>query len=426
MGTEIYLKIDKLSVDWSKNHMGRDHGFLFQENDRKRIRVKGINYDEYGDPDDSLELMEKVLSRPLRQVVPRLELCGFDLNRAKQEYDNQVQDNAELHHPDEFDSMDFNEFLAFVRSHPLKILDPTYYWDVQDREKIMGRFTDEALLSRLPGYSAGTNSYSELTFFGELIGFLQPYTLLRLLAECHCNLDLEVTWEYGMLAESGWASESDFVGGARRTQTFMIATEGTSDAHILKHSFSLLRPEIADFFRFIDVTDRHPFPGTGNLLKFAEGLVKIDIQNQVLFLFDNDAEGYEAHQKMSQLSLPDNIRGVLLPTLDEFFSFPCQGPEGLVNSDINLKAAAIECYLDLNLKNFPPAKVIWTNLKKDLGVYQGALEYKDSYTKEFMAQTKETISSGMYDASRIARVLDTIVSECARIACASAADDIRR
>lgn len=98
----------------------------------------------------------------------------------------------------------------------------------------------------------------------------------------------------------------------------------------------------------------------------------------------------------------------------------------MVNSDINLKAAAIECYLDLNLKNFPPAKVIWTNLKKDLGVYQGALEYKDSYTKEFMAQTKETISSGMYDASRIARVLDTIVSECARIACASAADDIRR
>lgn len=168
MGTEIYLKIDKLSVDWSKNHMGRDHGFLFQENDRKRIRVKGINYDEYGDPDDSLELMEKVLSRPLRQVVPRLELCGFDLNRAKQEYDNQVQDNAELHHPDEFDSMDFNEFLAFVRSHPLKILDPTYYWDVQDREKIMGRFTDEALLSRLPGYSAGTNSYSELTFLANL------------------------------------------------------------------------------------------------------------------------------------------------------------------------------------------------------------------------------------------------------------------
>ncbi len=406
--------------------MGRDHGFLFQENDRKRIRVEGINYDEYGDPDDSLELMEKVLSRPLRHIIPRLELCGFDLNRIKQEYDNQVQEDAELHHPDEFDSMDFNEFLAFVKAHPLKMLDSTYYWDAQYREKILGRFTDEALLIRLPAYSAGTNSYSELTYFGELIGFFDSYTLLRLLAECHCNLDLEVAWEYGMLAESGWASENDFVAGARRTQTFMIATEGTSDAHILKHSFSLLRPEIADFFRFIDVTDRHPFPGTGNLLKFAEGLVKIDIQNQVLFLFDNDAEGYEAHQKMSQLSLPDNIRGVLLPTLDEFCSFPCQGPEGLVNSDINLKAAAIECYLDLKLKNFPRAKVIWTNLKKDLGVYQGALEYKDSYTKEFMTQTKETISSGAYDISRIARVLDTIVSECTRIACASVTDGIRR
>ena len=74
---------------------------------------------------------------------------------------------------------------------------------------------------------------------------------------------------------------------ARRTQTFLVATEGGCDAHILKHAFASLRSEVADFFRLIDVSRRHPFQRTGNLLKFAEGLAKIDVQNQLVFVFDN-------------------------------------------------------------------------------------------------------------------------------------------
>ena len=91
-------------------------------------------------------------------------------------------------------------------------------------------------------------------------------------------------------------------------QTFLVATEGSSDTNILRHAFAMLRPEIGDFFRFIDVSERHPFPGTGNLLKFAEGLVKIDVHNQLVFLFDNDAEGFDAYQRLSALSLPQNMR----------------------------------------------------------------------------------------------------------------------
>ena len=42
--------------------------------------------------------------------------------------------------------------------------------------------------------------------------------------------------------------------------------------HILKHALAVLRPEVADLFRFIDVSKGHPFPGTGTLIEFAEGL----------------------------------------------------------------------------------------------------------------------------------------------------------
>jgi len=164
------------------------------------------------------------------------------------------------------------------------------------------------------------------------------------------------------------------------------------------------------------VSESHPFSGTGNLVKFAEGLAKIDVQNQVVFIFDNDAEGFDAHRRLSALSLPDNMRGIMLPELEVFRAFPAQGPEGLRNSNINRRAAAIECYLDLEVGRHPPAKVRWSNYKKDLGVYQGALEYKESYIKEFLQQTSDTLADGSYDVRKIEAILDLLVSECTAVA----------
>jgi HEPN/Toprim N-terminal domain 1 len=246
------------------------------------------------------------------------------------------------------------------------------------------------------------------------VDILHPYSVLRLLAEA--NEDASVVWQYGPLVQGGYATEREFVPHARRTGTFLIATEGSSDVHVLKHALALLRPGIADFFRFIDVSESHPFSGTGNLVKFAEGLAKIDVQNQVVFVFDNDAEGLDAHQRLSTLTLPANMRRIMLPELEAFRAFPAEGPEGLRTSDINRRAAAIECYLDLNVGGHPPAKVLWTNYKKGLGIYQGALEYKESYIKEFLKQTPETLSDGSYDVRKIEAVLDLLIAECTAIA----------
>jgi hypothetical protein len=51
-----------------------------------------------------------------------------------------------------------------------------------------------------------------------------------------------------------------------------------------------------------------------------------------------------------------------------------------------------------------------------LGIYQGALEYKESYVQEFLKQTSETIRAGSYDVSKIDAVLDLLISECTAIA----------
>jgi hypothetical protein len=182
---------------------------------------------------------------------------------------------------------------------------------------------------------------------------------------------------------------------------------------------------VADFFRFVDVTEGHPFSGTGNLRKFAEGLAKIDVHNQAIFLFDNDAEGFEAHQKVLSLSLPSNMHSMLLPNHESFLSFPALGPDGTKQADINNRAAAIECYLDLSLENHPPARVVWTNYKKELGAYHGSLEFKESYVKRFLNQTPETLSAGTYDTSKMLTVLEAVIAECCIMATKGLASDRR-
>jgi hypothetical protein len=173
----------------------------------------------------------------------------------------------------------------------------------------------------------------------------------------------------------------------------------------------MLRPDIADFFRFVDVDERHPFSGTGNLVKFAEGLVRIDIQNKVLFILDNDAEGVDALKRLKDLKMPPNMRAILLPDHEAFRSFPAIGPEGTCNANINGRAAAIECYLDLRLPQYGPPVVRWSNYKKDVDTWQGALEHKETYMRHFLDQTPEALRNDGYDTARLESVLNAVTAQ---------------
>ena len=426
MGTEITLDVGGLSVTYAKNTRGMDHGTLFQERDRKPLRSDQLNYEYYECEGEDPTSAEMAFERRLKDTVPRLELLGFNLDRVKREYEHAVEfwkDERQSFADDDSgslpDLMSFSEFRRFATEHPLASLDDTFVstFDEGSEVKIHGRFADQTVLSRIPSYNSyDTQAYSERSYFGELVNILHPYSVMRLLSDGNTNDNTSVVWHYGPLVEAGWAHEKDFASGARRGASFLIVTEGSSDVHILKRALELLRPDIADFFRFIDVSEGHPFSGAGSLLKFANGLVRIDIHNQIVFLLDNDAEGLYAHQRLSRLSMPPNMHAVMLPELEVFREFPTQGPEGIRDSDINCKAAAIECYLDLDASGHPPPRVLWTNYKEALGIYHGALEHKEAYAKDFLRLTQEAITGGSYDTSKIEVVLDTLLSECTAMA----------
>lgn len=107
---------------------------------------------------------------------------------------------------------------------------------------------------------------------------------------------------------------------------------------------------------------------------------------------------------------------MVLPDLEELRDFPARGPGGAACADINGRAAAIECYLDLLLKDRPPPQVTWTSYKESQGVYQGAFDFKGSYAKAFYATSPEAIASGAYDASKLRIVLGALFTQCSEMA----------
>lgn len=418
MGTEIKLELGGIAVDWAKNDMGSDYGSLFQESDRARRYADGVDYDHFSlQPDDEeLGRYEACFARPLRRVLPRLDLLGHTLERARSEYESVIDEVLE-YDEDTDNFMSFEEFCDFCNNFKITDLDTTHIEGV--KYVPLGRFADmKKELSRIPG-SMPDFYWSERSYFGSAVCILSPYSMLQVFGCGEANLDVEVMWQFGPIVQAGWVTEESFRGDASRRDSMLVATEGTSDARILRRAIDILRPDVADFFRFIDVDKSHPFPGTGNLVKFAEGLVHIDIQNRILFVLDNDAEGLAGFRKIDAMQKPRNMRALMLPHLDEFRNFPTRGPEGRYLSDINDRAAAIECYLDLRLPGRPDAEVIWSNYKKELDRWQGALENKDIYTRFFLHQDENSLRSGCYDMHKLEILIDHLV----QMAIALAVDD---
>ena len=433
MGTIIALSVGGMDIDECKNFVGTDHGSLFQEADRKRLRSDQVDYDFYEDPDDpDLAAMEVGFAKPLRDVIRRLELLGYTYDSIRAEYlravENAVERNRDYNadigasddqQPEPTTFLTFEDFHKFVTSQSISDLNDDFVdsFGPESDQEIQGRFFETGIDQNVPTQPFYDNlAWSERSYFSTLLDFLAPYSVAWLLGQNPANLDQMVTWQYGPLVNNGWADESEFNACPGRRATFLIATEGSSDTKILKRAIELLRPEISDFFRFIDVEDGHPFSGTGNLHKFAEGLAKIDVQNQTIFLYDNDAEGHATFKRTSSLKLPDNMRVQILPDLNSFEEFATVGPSGKSYDNINRRAAAIECYLDLKQGGLPDPVVRWSNYRSESDTYQGALDGKTQFSKRFFKLRPDTVATSGYDTSKISAVLDVIVSECSNLA----------
>lgn len=399
MGTEIYLNLGKLVIDWGRNNAFQNHSVLFNRNDLKEV--------PYVYSDDVVEHKEGY-STPLSKVVERLELMGYTIASAKAEYLAFCDFNGDEN------PLAFDDLIGAIAK--INVEDVTGKWAPRDKEK--PSFVPKKIIDNMGhgDFFEGDNN-PDYWDIDVLLSRLSAYSKLRLLAENPKNLEQPVIWGFTDLIESGWTTREAATAPLSAQQRFLIVTEGSSDSKIIQKALELLRPGIMDFFKFIDMEQGYPFSGTGNLYRFCQGLVSIGVLNRVLIIYDNDAEGVRKLEATKRLSLPANMIAIKLPDIENLTRFPTIGPGGQAVEDINGKAASIECYLDLEhpkLAHGP--RVRWSSYVEALDCYQGALERKTDYAKAFLRLRSP---SSTYDFSKVIPILDLIYAECVSMSVAT-------
>lgn len=405
MGSMIQLAVGRLEIDWGKNSAFGDHSSLFQPTDVKEVPYYYVDDDaedylcltEYGNK--IIVIYKEGLSKPLKEVAERIDLLGYTLETCKKEF-------LYLSSINRFDPnvFTFEHLRKALSSVPVNSLSLDYGEGGED----FGKFFRRQLFPRL-GISAlvGDPKYVEYEV-GEAMENISPYTIIKLLSENSSTLDQPVIWAFKDLEENGWADRDDFVKELSPQDRFLIVTEGSSDALIIKHALLLLKPHLLDFFDFVDMENGYPFTGTGNLKRFVQGLISISIQNNVVVLFDNDSEGIAGYEYCKKLNIPENMRIITLPDLECFKEFKTIGPAGTHLADINRAGAAIECYLDIGGN----ACVRWKSYSDEAMRCQGALIDKDSYKKTFLSQKQKRDG---YNYVKIEIVLQHIINTCIEI-----------
>jgi hypothetical protein len=220
------------------------------------------------------------------------------------------------------------------------------------------------------------------------------------------NLEAELVWRYFDLIEAGYFSSDEIYRPLETSQKFLVVTEGSSDTLVIESALKQIRPDIADYFYFVDMQNRYPFTGTGNMVNFAKGLNAIRTLNKIIFVVDNDTEGRRSLEEILRFSLPGNMSAMSLPDLEELRAFPTLGPNGRSTENINGRAASIEAYLDLNFSNTSPAVVRWKNYIPEKDAYQGAIESKERFVRTF----RDGLTEPQYDKSKLKCILDKLIN----------------
>jgi hypothetical protein len=389
MGSMITLRLGRLEVDWGKNNFFTNHSPLFRATDLQEA--------DYYYADDVVKRKPAYVRR-LRHVIPRLELLGFSLEGCRRAYEEGIHRIPD-HYPEL--TIGFDTFRNALRVVNLDRVNTEEY----DADFDLGEFArtvlrDPAFQDAMPEDLTDVDG----TFFENL----DAYVVLRLLGENPANLDRDLVWSIDDVVEGGYVERGIFEPPADASR-FLIVTEGSSDSTILKAALPLVAPDVDDFFDFIDMRENYPFTGTGNLVNFCKGLAAIRVQNKIVVVLDNDTAGQAALQKLGRLRMPPNIRLVRLPDLEAFRAFPTLGPSGRLSEDVNGRAVATECFLDLAFGPKQERAVRWTSFNHDVGAYQGELLAKEEYTKQFFAH----VGSDGYDLSKLRLLWSHILQACA-------------
>lgn len=406
MGSIITLGIKKMEIDWGKNYSYNNHSQLYtlEEIDRD------IPYYDIDDDDKEVIRYEKGAVAKLSNVKERLDLLGYSLKEIEQQY-NEITKESEFYLEEKI-ILTFKEFYTFITSLDVEKVDNVFstIQDYKDDGYDFGEYFNRCVCNDIEINKKLKTTFKKIKkqccIIGEFFEHINPYIILRLLAENTRNLDFEVEWRYNELLENGWIRKEDIIPKLNNSDKILIVTEGKTDSFVLKKTLDELYPHISYFFEFIDMGENYPFTGVGNLSNFCMGLAKINIQNKIMIIFDNDTSGIELYNKVKDIEKPRNMCICHLPDYGDFKSFKTIGPSGVKKVNINGKAVAIECFLDFDSVPCSP-RIRWNNYNKNMGRYQGELENKKEYFKTF---AKINLKDNSYNYKKLIYLVDYLLN----------------
>lgn len=386
MGTWTELQIGPLSVFASKSAPSPVVMTLFRSADRTFVRRED---------EDEGDVVSCVYGISAALAKQRLHVMGFTLEEARASYEKRreraieqfLEDFADEHEvPGTWEhrelqvmkSVGFDAFLDACRK--------AFRLGFRAYERPEGGYEDP-VLDRI----ATSDMDYEWGFYCD-----DPRSFIRALLEAVPD-ETPVVVDVSDLINNGYFEpDDDFVALAladRRAayavdSPIIVLTEGVTDAEVLSRSMALLYSPLRDYYRFLDHSAR-PSGGASQLVNALRAFVAAGIENRIVAVFDNDAEGRAALQLLRRQDLPSNVRVMTLPDIALARSYPTDGPNGGAVQDVNGLAASIELYFGEDVLRDPAARlavVSWKARNETIGRYQGEVQRKDELKQRFLAK----------------------------------------
>ena len=402
MGSIATLDVGAFQITFGQNEWCMNHSDLFLRSD---LGDALYFYADDGDGDidgieerfgEAIAIRKPAYVRRLALVRQRLDLLGYSLAGCRRAYE-ETEWSIWI---DDADIPSFYDLAAAVCS--LNVPDASCAWHGKDIcHLILSRLHEEGLVEQEPARDPFQQDHS-------IAHELDPYIILRLLAENPANDDAEVVWRLDDVVTSGCLDGETLHKAIPQQTRWLVVTEGPTDGRILRESLDTLLPELRDFFEFVDMKENYPFTGTGSVLQFCKGLIRIHVMNQILVVLDNDTEGRKAYREIAKLDPPENFRFTTLPDLEVCKSVRTIGPSGENREDINGRAVAIECFLDIWRNPADEPLVQWANSVQGSNADQGALIGKEHYEKRFRKRRKLRD----YDMRALKALWDHLIAVC--------------
>jgi len=172
MGSLISFGLSKLELDWGKNDSFNNHSCLFKSCDKKLATYYYA---------DGIKERKPALVRPLKRVKPRLELLGYSLTGCANKFDQHMA--AKPSYIDDI-QISFAQFASLFREIDVDRVKPLKDSDYFDFGELVEAILADPEFDKL---KRGLNIVDKGQY--EVLEQLDPYILLRLLAENNRNLE---------------------------------------------------------------------------------------------------------------------------------------------------------------------------------------------------------------------------------------------